>query len=74
MTKWTKQERATIDRAYECIKKHPELGRIYKKDLVPLESCCDNGLVRNFTVRDNYSKRIISGGQTSYTYYHAAVD
>jgi hypothetical protein len=68
-----KTERRTIDRAWECIKKHPELGRVYKKDLVALESYETNGLIRTALVRDRYSKRDIWTGENERTYYEAYV-
>ena len=69
----TKAEKHAIDRAWDCVKKHPELGRIHKKDLTALESYEDNGLVRTALVRDKYSGRTIWTGETKYTYYEAYV-
>ena len=73
--KWTILQRDTINRAWECIKKHPELGRIQKKDIAPLESSSSEGLIRTFLVKDSYSGREIFGGESSRhgTYYHAEI-
>lgn len=69
----TNTERRTIDRAYECIKQHPELGRIHKKDLIPLESYENNGFVRTALVKDIYSRRTIACGETKNSYYEAVI-
>ena len=69
----TKEAQRAIDRAFECLKKHPELGRVFKKDLVALESHESNGLVRTALVRDKYSKRTFACGETSYSYFEAVV-
>jgi hypothetical protein len=69
----TRAERDCVDRAFQCIKRHPELGRVYKKDLIPLESYSSEGLVRTVLVRDKYSKRLISCGETNGDYYSAEV-
>jgi hypothetical protein len=71
----TKSERDTINRAWECIKNHTEIGRIFKKDLVPLESYSSNGLVRTATVKDKFSKRVFACGESeSEGTYYAVVE
>jgi hypothetical protein len=70
-TNMTKTAQRTINRAFENIKKHPELGRVYKKDLVALENFESNGLVRNATVLDIFSGRTFACGQGPYSYYEA---
>lgn len=69
----TNNERRAIDRAYECIRQHSELGRIFKKDLILLESYENNGVIRSARVKDQYSGRTIACGETKDSYYEAVI-
>ena len=73
MKSYNQYSKKEIDRAWECIKRHPEIGRIYKKDLIPIESYEKDGLIRTVLVRDAYSKREIFTGESNDSYYNAVV-